>query len=179
MIVEVTTSTLGCYSDWCVYDRYTNIIGISLFGSRNGVNAVWARLQGKRRDSTVLVNNRDMRLQEKTHYVTLQAPLPAKGPDGHHRILVHPDTTNQASVFGSSFMLLSNTPEESFWLRFNRMCPIPLKDAWRQAIWDIGMREGLITSYDSEGAMGGYHIVTNSKNWLEPIKLGMKNGDLS
>lgn len=137
---------------WCDGYRLTSnniAVFFSLFGDVNAVRGIWANLMKYRRKHTTLpIDGVHAGLAEGVKYVTLRQPL---GHQQLHLVMVHPDATTQLTPFAKNFFLVGADLAVQFWGRFNRLCPIPMRAAWRDEIWKLGVERGLISELDGIG----------------------------
>lgn len=184
---------------WCDGLRISKeIVFMSVFGHRNAVRAVWARLSGKR--NGLHVGDIWCRLAEGVQYATIAKPI---GHQEHHMILLAPEASNRVSPFDTKFALVTPTPERDWFSRFNRMCPVPVRREWAPLLWQLG-REQIVTEEEGTTApddkttvttrkvtrtagpiqpmmghgMPGYVVDCTADSWLAVIRAGIRDGRL-
>lgn len=174
-VQKVECSGLWCWADGARFipDRWNHDLAVlSVFGPRNAVRAAWARLAQRRHGSLTIGQSRAC-LVEGEKYVTIQTPMTRQML---HLIVIHPAATHQYTPFAKSFLLVGPEPEVRFFGRLNRMCPIPFRPAWREALWAMGREHGLIQPMPGFGLPGYKVDVTEA--WAPLIKSGIENGGL-
>lgn len=187
---SVDCDGLSCWSDSARFldgswDR--DVVMLSLFGNRNAVRAAWARLSGSKYGS-VSVGSFHASLGNRNgdsgiRYTTVLTPT---GKATVHLVIIHQAATSQVSAFAKEFYEISPHPEETFFVRLNRMCPVPFRKTWREQIWRLGRDKGLITPLPGFG-MPGYTVSTvghpadeddESLNWSKVIQEAVGEGVL-
>lgn len=169
----------GGFTVWCDGFRTTgeytaSLVFLSMFGTQTAVRAVWATLAGKKRNTSIDIGGEHVKLDEQARYSTMRSLL---SPQCVHIVLVHPFATSMVSPFSLSYYLLSDTPEEQFWPRFNRMCQVPMRHSWRQAIWELGLKLKMIRPMFGIG-LPGYVVDVDSEEWTKAVTAAVKAGEL-
>lgn len=172
----------GKWRAWCDTVRATargEIVVLSMFGPHNAVRAIWARMVGSR--LPVVVGAADGMSDDDTYkladdgagYFRAQAPLDHQRL---HTVLLHASTTHHASPFSTQFAQVGPRPEVAYFARLSRFCPVPLRDSWRESLWVLGQREGLIVELQGHG-MPGY-AVDATDAWAGVVRGGIETGAL-
>lgn len=160
-------------------DRYsTSLVFLSLFGPRNAVRALWARLFDERSGGLVLDDSpAEYRcgyyLMKGVKYISLSAPL---GKQTLHQVVIHPEATHQVSPFLGHFYQVGPSPEERYFARLNRACPVPFRSSWREPLWRLGLQAGLIQALGGFG-LPGYRVDTTDA-WAGVVKSAIEKGEL-
>lgn len=170
MLVEIQGS-LSCYSDALrvdASDRWrSTLVLLSMFGPRNAVRAAWATLaksSGRRgRTGSIAVGDTRVGLAEGVGYSYTSAPLDR----GHHHILIfHPMLSHNAPDLGYVYQVGPGA-ERRYFERLARWCPVPLRAAWRERLWDLGRAAGAVTETKGHGREV-WRVATTREVW-EPI----------
>jgi len=176
-VQKVECGGLWCWADGARFlhanQWHQDVVALSMFGARNAVRAAWARLSSRTRAASLTIGQSYAYLVEGEKYVTIQAPMARQML---HLIVVHPAATHQFSPFAKSFFLVGPEPEVRFFARLNRMCPIPFRPTWREALWSMGREHNLIKPLPGFGIPG--YTVDTTEAWAPIIKAGIENGGL-
>jgi hypothetical protein len=178
-VERVTCGKFSCWADsYRVVSESrweTSLVLLSLFGPHNAVRATWAELvSSKRRWNGVQVGGEYVRLAQSTRYVSVRRALDQRVL---HLVMLHPEATVQASPFSKSFFLPGTDPEVAFWPRLCRMCAVPLRPTWREAVWEIGQRDGHIVLLDGFG-LPVWRIRAETEPWAATIGEAVRKGQL-
>lgn len=178
MFETVQHAGMTCWVDSFRKEGYGGLVLLSAFGNRNAVNAVWATLVGntgrKRADGSVHIGDTYVRRIDDASYATIKAPL---GEGLLHVILLHESATQQASMFESGFFQLGPNASERYFPRMSALCPIPLRQEWRDDVWALGLQHKLIVPLEGFG-MTVHKIVTSAENWAPVIRDAILEGRL-
>lgn len=173
------------FSCWCDSYRAASlhyggkVVLASLFGNTNEVRAIWAALiRGQQRGQYVQVKRGSdphtyLSLDEKSSYIQLRRPLDRQHI---HIVLLHPEATTQLSAFEGYFHLLGAHPEQTFFNRLCRLCPVPMRASWRETIWALGVHYELIKEIPGYGVPA--HTIYTDGRWVEVIQNAVKEGVL-
>ena len=179
-MIKIEHKKLVCYADGLrTTSGRARLVFLSLFGARNAVRAFWASIVGDSRRKYRYVDlghNVSCSLDNEVKYVTLQSPL--AGHARLHLVMLHPDATTQASPFAPGFMLVGTDPARRFWPRFTRMCPVPMRPAWREDVWKLGLAHGAIKPLDGFG-VPGYDVATDADTWTPLVQGALAFGGLA
>lgn len=160
---------------WCDGVRASNrkLVFLSIFGIQAGVRSVWAHLveQGY---SSIEVAGEWISTDRDYKYATLKSLI---SKQCLHMVMMHPNATSIVNPFGQFFYALGEHPELQFWARFNRMCVIPVRQEWRDKVWELGIENKLIMRLTGLGPIDGYSVDTG-EDWAKIIKQAVQKGDL-
>lgn len=152
---------------------------VSLFGPRNAVRALWAKLVAKK-DSTIQIADVDDAIGfGGERYVTMTAPLPPRDAstksDSMHLVSVHVAATNQLGLSAKAFFVIAQRgedPADAWWPMFARMSAIPMRRTWRRALWCEGVAPrnrddfpALISEAKGFG-MSAHRVVVDDARWI-------------
>lgn len=181
-MLRVECGNLKCWTDTVRIagdNSWVNpVVILSLFGPRNAVRAAWARLCGgkgraRRYGNNLNVGDYQVALDETVKYITIQTPMSRQML---HIVMLHPMATHQASPFTTWFYQVGPEPEERYFARLNRVCPVPFKPEWQETLWKLGQEEKLITPLRGAGLPG--YLVDASDKWGKLVKDGLLSGKL-
>ncbi len=160
---------------WCdgVRALSNRLVFLSVFGVQTSVRSFWARLVEKR-NASVQVGDSSLYLDGEVRYLTLRSLL---APQYLHMVCMHPSATSVVSPFADRFYLIGDDPAARFWPRFTRMCQVPMRPTWREAIWALGVKEKLIEPLSGFG-IEGHMVQTGSDGWADHVKKAIKKGRL-
>ena len=161
---------------WCDGYRVQNSLAIffSMFGNVNAVRGIWASLMTDRRKHTPLPVSQYVVHAEGVRYASLRRPC---GHQQLHLIMLHPEATTQIAPFAKRFYLVGANPAVQFWPRFNRLCPVPMRAAWRDEIWRLGLEHEKIEELDGIGVLA--YTVVADESWAEIVCAAVKEGRLT
>lgn len=179
-MLKVNANGLECWADSLRVGPRTStywgtepLVLLSMFGPRNSVRAAWASLLQAKKYRHLSVGDFNVKLMDDVHYASIQTPMPDRML---HTIILHPLATHQLSPFANGFLQIGSSPEEGYFQRLNRLCPIPLRAEWREELWKAGLQKGLIAPLPGVGIPG--YKVSVSKDWADVVKAGILAGDL-
>lgn len=148
---------------------------LSIYGDRACVRAIWAHLceMSKKYTSHARIGSESLAIDPG--YQTITQTI---GPQKLHIIMLHPATTHQWSPFKDWFLVVSPNPEDVFYNRLNRVCPVPFRPQWKHTLWALGLAHKLITPLDGFG-MPGYKVKASYDLWANCVKEAITEGRLS
>lgn len=170
MIVRASVGGVSCYAESHRFlGENGHTILLSLFGPRNAVRACWATFFDRKRWPMVRVGNIPASREEGQPYTTIQTPL---GKDLLHTIIIHSGATRQGTAFTQTFFQVGPDAEERFFGRLCHLCPVPMRPAWKQDVWELGLQHKIITSLEGFG-LPLYQIHTSSDQWGPVIQTAL------
>ena len=147
-----------------------------MLGPTNAVYSVWASLVSGRNYELQFSDAKSytdyLKCDSDYRYLSLRAPL-EKGAS--HLCLIHPHATYQLGGILSHFFMVGD--KSQYWDRFVRFLPVPVKEAWKDKLWEIGIRKELIKECQGHGEKAYY--VNTSVRWGPEIKAGILKGVLT
>ena len=164
---------------WCDGYRSQRSMAIffSMFGDVNAVRGIWAKtLLDRRRGGAISLPSDDSEhlwLAENTRYISMRQRL---GHQRLHLVLLHPAASAQITPFSTDFFLVGQNPETHYWERFNRLCPVPMRNSWRDEIWRLGVERQLIRELSGFG-VPGVHVGAGPE-WVDVVCQAVKEGRL-
>lgn len=178
MIATVTDQGVSCWSDGYRSAGYRGLVYLSLFGNRNAVRAIWARMltdrgMGPQMGPDDYVSG----CQKGVKYVSLQTML---SHQIQHLVIVHPEATQQLSPFAKSFYVASETPETDFFGRLNRLCSVPFRPEWAPILFERGLAaEPYALIYPLKGfGIPAYQVDASPDGWRDLVVAAAKEGVL-
>lgn len=175
MLVTIRNGGISCWSD--LYRVDSGVVVISLFGPRNSVRAIWARMSAKRSYEQIDtdVGLTGISLNSERSYVTMQTPL-SRGD--LHLVVLDLQATNQGSFFKDHFYLVGDDAPETFFNKLNSRCRVPFRAEWAGYLWAQANERGDIYALRGYGAEA-YYVPTDTDTWSEIVKAGIESGEIT
>lgn len=155
----------------------SEIVLLSMFGPRNAVRAAWATLSkstGRRSRGSIDVGGTRVTMSEGVTYSTVTAPL---GRGLLHSLTFHPMLSHNAPDVGYFYQAGPN-PDQRYFNRLARWCPVPLRTSWREPLWSIGREHGAITELRGHGREV-WHVATTREIWEPIVRDALVAGELT
>jgi hypothetical protein len=179
MILLAIKGALTCHADALrvTGNGYrSELVLISMFGPRNAVRAAWATLSvvGRRgRRESIQVGDTYIAKSERASYTTVNPPL-ERGL--LHCVIFHQQLGHNAPDLGYVYQTGPDA-ERRYFDRLARWCPVPLRAAWREPLWDIGRARGAITEVTGHGREV-WHVATKREVWEPIVRDALVAGEL-
>lgn len=157
----------------CMRVSGSGLIYGSFFGPHNAVRALWADIVLAKKFSLDVLDVKACPIKER--YVTASAPL-SKGES--HIVVAAASATSMVGLYDSEFYVIAGEPEKAWWSRFKRLLPVPVRDTWREYLWEKGMAARLVQTLDGFGTPGAC-VVVAEKRWFALIRNALKSGELT
>lgn len=154
----------------------SELLLLSMFGPRNAVRAAWATLsKGASRSGhreTIDVGGTNVSKSDAA-YFTNTAPI---GRGLLHCIIYHQQLSHNAPNLGH---ILQTGPEAErrYFDRLARWCPVPMRGAWREKLWDLGRERGAIVEMRGHGREL-WQISTARDVWEPIVREAIVAGEL-
>lgn len=179
---------------WCDGYRYESgykgaLVFLSIFGPRNAVLSVWAKLRGREQSfqftDAVSAYAGRIELTKDNSYLTFRAPIGEPKQQLMHIVVMNNDATHKVSNFAEKFFIITPTPE-SFFARLNHLCDLPMRREWAPKLWEAGLQPDprpdvwvpkLIEPVSGYGAET-YRVLVDQDRWQKLVLGLVKDGTL-
>lgn len=169
MLLLQVRGDLPCHCDTLrtTTGHRSELVLISMFGSRNAVRAAWARFSKAPSRSgyrePVKVGEQSVTKANGIHYGVVSTPL-ERGI--LHTVIFHPLLGHNAPDTGTIYQVGPDA-DRRYFTRLARWCPVPFREAWREPLWRLGRKHGAIVELGGHG-LEVWAVSTKRETW-EPI----------
>jgi hypothetical protein len=175
----------GGFTCWCdtLRSYAGEVVLMSLYGPRNAVRAVWAKLNSsERRNPTIEIGGGEYGRAQGVLYATINTPM--GGGSDLHTILVDRRAT-RGGEDKKFYYQVGPDPERRFFARLAERCPLPLRSAWAPDLWELGQAttedessSPTITKLAGHG-LPVYRVATDGASWGPLVKAALLEGKLT
>ncbi len=180
MILLEVRGDLPCHTDTLRVRKVSNwrseLVLLSMFGPRNAVRAAWAKLSSAARRGvaeSIDVGGTNIAKADNASYTTVTAPI---GRGLLHCVIFHQQLSHNAPDIGFVFQT-GPEAERRYFDRLSRWCPVPMRAAWRQPLWDLGRAHGAIVEINGHGREV-WQVATTREAWEPIVSAALIAGEL-